>query len=469
MTVPPRRASAAGARRAPAAFLLAALALGRPVPAAAHGPEVQRSRTPFPPGAAEPVPTPPLAPAPAVPNAGVSAASGARPLRTLATGAAAVVLGDVVRIESYDEDRLRVYRIRVVRVLRGRLDEPEPALVEMRGSSQRPPLLADGERVVLLLERAPRITYLVQHLPEAALYAPVGGRDGVVRVGSETEVEGVERALAEGAAVANLDGVDQPQAIRRLAFTELASPSPRLAADALVELRGLPGLSPLGRDEVGALAAALRSPHLDATTRVGLIELVADRGAREALPAVSGATADTPAVLAAVLAARARLGAPAGRPELAAWLGGQDAAVRAAAVRALGRLDDPAALAEVGRYATADADSTVRVAAIEALGASQRPEAAPLLARTFDSTEREIQQRSGQALLALGGPAAEEALVDLALRGRTPETQKYATLLLIVSRGREHPAVKRIEAAGPSPDVRDLLEHGLEFLDSHKH
>jgi HEAT repeat protein len=51
--------------------------------------------------------------------------------------------------------------------------------------------------------------------------------------------------------------------------------------------------------------------------------------------------------------------------------------VRAAAVRALARLDRPGVVAEVGRYATSDPDVTVQQAAIDALGASKRVEAYP--------------------------------------------------------------------------------------------
>jgi hypothetical protein len=92
-----------------------------------------------------------------------------------------------------------------------------------------------------------------------------------------------------------------------------------------------------------------------------------------------------------------------------------------------------------------------------------------LLARTFDSADHEIQQRSGQAMLRIGGPAAAEALVGLALHGASGETQTYAALLLLLSRGRDDPAVHRLEAAGPSPEVRHVIEHGFEFRDTHQH
>jgi HEAT repeat protein len=174
-----------------------------------------------------------------------------------------------------------------------------------------------------------------------------------------------------------------------------------------------------------------------------------------------------PAVLDALLTARARLGAPAVREELARWLDSADPGLRAAAIRALARLDDPQALAEVGRVASTDADLKVREAAVEALGASGRADALPIVSRTFDSPEREIRQASARAVLAIGGQAADDALVDLALRGGSVETRTYATLLLITSRGRQAESVRRIAASNPSPEVRALLEHGLQFQHQH--
>ncbi len=398
---------------------------------------------------------------------GAVATTGVRPLRVLAAQATVIALANVVRSEPYDDDRLRLYRLRIERVLRGRLDAPEPGVVEIRGGSMRPGLLSEGERAIVLLEPAPRLTYLAEHLRDQSAWAIVGGRDGVLPVGSAAEVEAVERVLAEGARIAALAESEARAAARRLAFTELGGPSPRLAADAVVELRRLQELTPLSAEEQDTLARALRDRRIDPITRIGLIELLAERKASEALPALSAAAAETPAVLDALLRARARLGAPAGRGELAPYLASTDPTTRAAAVRALARLDDPAALDEVGRYATSGSDRTTRLAAVEALGDSKRPAAIPYLVRTFAEPERELMQKSARALLKIDDPAVDDALVDLATRDGSSETQLYAALLLVVTRGRDSPAVRRIEAANPSPAVRKLLEHGLEFLDKH--
>jgi len=55
------------------------------------------------------------------------------------------------------------------------------------------------------------------------------------------------------------------------------------------------------------------------------------------------------------------------------------------------------------------------------------------------------------------------------LKGASSETRTYAALLLIASRGPNDPAVRRIADSNPSPEVRYLLEHGLEFRETDIH
>lgn len=449
--------------RALPGLLVVTLAL----PAAAHGPLTKRFRA-APPGTPVPAAAP-VVPGPP-PGALRSAVSNVRPLRVLAAEAMAIVLARVTRTEALDAGRLHLHHLRVARVLRGRLAEAGVGIVDMRGASTRPPLLGEGDRAVVLVRPAPPLSYLAAHVPPGmAALTVVGGRFGVVAVGSAAEWAAVERAVAEGAAVASLDGEAALAARRRLAFAELAGPSRPLAADALLELRELPALAPLTGAEVDVLARALANDGLDAATRAGLIALVGERGATDALPALRTAAADTPAVLDALLGARARLGAAAGREELADDLGAEDPAVRAAAVRALARVDDPGALADVGRRATGDPDLGVRVAAVEALGEARRPAALPVLARTFDDPAAALRQSSARALLAIGGPRADQALVDLALRGESTETRTYAALVLLFTRGRDHPAVRRLAEASPGADVRHVLDRGVEFGGAHAH
>jgi hypothetical protein len=453
----------AGRRRAPATAALLAALLGA-ASALAHGPITKTYRE-APPGTPMP-PTPPVTAADLAQTPAVSAAT--RPLRVLADEATAVATVDVARTEVFDEGRLHAYRLHVVRVLRGRLDDAEPAVVDIRADPKGRPLLDDGTRVVVFLKPAPAYSYLTAHLPAGLTpFVLVAGREGLVPVGGDAGREPVERAIEQGMAVAGMAENDALVARRRLAFSELAGANGRLLADGVAELGLLPALTPVSSEEMATLTRVLADPRIDPQARIGLAGVLADRGATACVPALAGAATDTPAVLDAILAARARLGALPTRAELDVLLGRDDAGVRAAAVRALAKLDDPAAIADVGHYATTDQDPAVRGAAVDALGETHRASVLPVLEHTFQDTSRDVMQRSARAMIAIGGRDADDTLTGIALHASAPDIRRYAALILIVTHGRNDPVVQQLAASNPSPEVRAVLDHPLEFNHMH--
>jgi HEAT repeat protein len=243
---------------------------------------------------------------------------------------------------------------------------------------------------------------------------------------------------------------------------------PRLAADAVVELRRVDGVTAITDEEVAILGKALATTSLPAPTRIGLIRLAGERGWKTALPALRRAASDTPQVLDAILAARSQLGAQPDKAELVPYLSSKDPAVRSAAVRALASLATPA-VGEIGRYATTDPDNNVRIAAIEALGETKQPATIPTLTQTFSQTDRAVRQASARALMAVGGQAASDAFANLALHGSDVNAKTYAMLLLVLTTGKDSPAVRRVLASNPRPEVVDVAKHGLQWQHSHQH
>lgn len=465
----PSRSTLAGALRAPAAFVALVLMTAMPAPSWAHGPISRKPET-EPPAGTE---VPPAAPLDTRtlprPSTTPSEAAGVLPLRDLVHDSTVVVDCIVTRTESLDDDRLRVYHVRVGAATKGTVDGDEARVVEIRGATSRPGVIADGLRAVLLLRAAPPLSYLTQHLDPGVAYLVVtGGRDGVIPVANDAEHTTVVATLAEGEHVGTLDGEAQQTARRTLAFHELATMHPRLAADALVELRRLDPFDELTDAEVSACATALAPATLPGPTRIGLVRLIGERRWGRALPAVRHATIDGPQMLDAVLAARAQLGAPPDKAELAPYLASKDPAIRSAAVRALATLATPA-LGEIGRYATTDPDTGVRVAAIEALGDTKQPGTVPTLTQTFLQSDRAVRQASARALMAVGGAAASDAFVNLALHGNDVNAKTYAMLLLVLTTGKDSPEVRRVLASNPSPEVVDVAKHGLQWQHSHQH
>jgi HEAT repeat protein len=410
-------------------------------------------------------------PAPRVQPGSVASSrvTGGKTLRELVPQSTAVVLGFVSRTEGYDEDKLRLHRVRVSRTLRGDVAEPEIGVVEVRGASERPELVDEGMNAVLLLRPTGSLSYLDEHLPPGTYWTVAGEREGVVLASSDTEVDALAAIIGRTAEAAVLSGDEAVAARRALAFDEIRTRNARLVADGVLELGRLPRLDTLDDAELEALGAALRDTTLPPPIRVGLAGVVAERQLRAALPALLSAAVDDQTLLAAVLDARARLGAPVPPDELRAHLESDDPEVRAAALSALGAAGDPAAIPELAQFALGDQNDEVRVAAVQALGRTRSPKALPTLAITFAETDRELKQRSAQALLAIEGPEADHTLVELALRGTSPEVRRHAALLLMVSRGPDHAAVRQLAAQNQDPQVRALLDEGLRFHHQHDH
>jgi hypothetical protein len=213
----------------PVAAGLAAL-VGAAGPAVAHD-QPAEPRTPR-----------PAAAAPITGEPAPQASSGIHSLRDLADGRRTVVLGRVSRTDTYDEDKLLVYRLNVERVLRGTALGPNVSIVDIRAGLARPALLTDGERAIVILEPAPSISYLKQQLPdETSLLQLADGRDGAIAVTDDGQVQAVTAALDAADRVRDApDEETRGQLLRTLAFQLLASDQPPLVADGLVEARPQP-------------------------------------------------------------------------------------------------------------------------------------------------------------------------------------------------------------------------------------
>jgi hypothetical protein len=238
-----------------------------------------------------------------------SAPAGVPTLRELAADSTVVVEGRIVRSERLDDGHVWLHRLEVVRRLRGAVDGPELSLVEHGAPSAHGPLLGDTP-VVAFLRAAPDHPAVAAE-PPGSRFALTGGRSGLVPVADDAERAALDRALADGAHVRTLADADAARAARRaLAFRELASGVPRLAADAVLELARVDPLRDLTDGELDAVRSTLANGAIPAATRVALMDLLAARRAVEALAAILAAASESPALLDARLRARAALGAP---------------------------------------------------------------------------------------------------------------------------------------------------------------
>ncbi|HYC56379.1 MAG TPA: HEAT repeat domain-containing protein [Candidatus Binatia bacterium] len=423
---------------------------------------------------AQPPPSPPLPealPAGAVPETSTAgavaeAAQASPPPRTLRQLAIKSILVASVRAsaaEPREQGRIIVYPLRIERIVWGSKPASDQILlVELRGASTRPPLLEAGASAVVLLQPLSQVSYLREHVREPNAFEAVAGRDGIIRFA------GREQGVEVAGSMLRARDARSPLQIRSHAFSELGSDNPRLVEDGVHELAALSPLQGLTEREKSILAVQLSNTSIPGQTRVRLIETLGRGQDRAAASLLAGAFTETARLLEAALRARAKLGAPAGSNELNVHLGSPDLGVRSAALRALAVSRHAYAAAILANAVSPHEPREIRLAAIDALAELEDSASLGALAAAFESDDQGIKQASARAILAKGDHA-DDALVDLALRGISRETRTYAAMLLLTRRSRAHPSVQRLASSSPSPDVVEVLEKGLQDSHAHEH
>jgi len=256
-------------------------------------------------------------------------------------------------------------------------------------------------------------------------------------------------AQAARATLANLPGQDVDAAVMSVAGS--ADAKLRRAA---VEM--------LGQRRVAAATALLlkAAGEADESVRLAAIKSLGDAAEAKDFAALVGlmlsakAPGELAAAEAAVAALSARMPDPnAGAEQLAASLGQAGAEVKAAIVRALGRIGGPKALAAV-RTVVADSDANVRDTAVRVLAEWADPAAAPdLLAIAKTSQDRK------QQILALRG------YIRLIGVGDLPADQKLAMCkeaIALADRDEEKKLV--LGALGGVPSA-EALAMAVPYLD----
>ena len=114
---------------------------------------------------------------------------------------------------------------------------------------------------------------------------------------------------------------------------------------------------------------------------------------------------------------------------LVAALGDTDAAVREAAVTALGELEAGSTVPELLTLARADTDNLVREAAVAALGAIGDAAAVPTLLELIGDGPPQVRRRCVAALTVFEGDEVEAALRSAA-RDRNPMVREAAEMVV---------------------------------------
>ncbi|GHJ36470.1 hypothetical protein Sm713_20790 [Streptomyces sp. TS71-3] len=179
-------------------------------------------------------------------------------------------------------------------------------------------------------------------------------------------------------------------------------------------------------------AAALLTALGDAPAHDAVAKALADSGAApvpDLLELLAGGTADQQRGAALTLSL---IGTGEAGPALAAALPSTPTGVRAAVVRALGRLRyGPALPALLEIAADPEEPGRLRAQAVRALGGYGAPEAEPVLLGAVRDASEDVRRGAAEALGAFPGEAGAAALVEVFDRGDTREVRRAALESLI--------------------------------------
>jgi len=330
-----------------------------------------------------------------------------------------VVDARVERARAIPEVRLVVYRFVAVEVLKGRLAAGPPEIVQELVFKSDDPLLAEGQRAVLLLEPFPVASRYRAQLPSGPYLRVAGGRDGVRGAAALAASRAYAQLLARGA--------DQRIQERMLFFATYVRDGD-LGDDALAALRRfLERKVSFGKPCAEALSLALADSRVPLERRRGILEVVGAYNLAGMDDAVRRALAD-PDLAPFARRALAALGKTPAEELVRRDLSAPDPAVRLAALDSVTALAPQERIDLLTEVARNDRDLDVRLHAIDLLGENGAP-AVPSLSTLLDGSDRQICYHAALGLASIGTDGAVRVLADQFERG-TYEAQVAAVFAL---------------------------------------
>jgi HEAT repeat protein len=153
--------------------------------------------------------------------------------------------------------------------------------------------------------------------------------------------------------------------------------------------------------------------------------------------------------------------APAPEPPSYEELAKKDKGERLAAIRALARQKDDAAIEALGALLAHDPDGTVRQIAATALGNIGGEAVVPALEVALVDQDVEVRIQAMRGLHVINGEAAAAPLGEVALRDADPAPRRQAIHLLATLRSDEARSTIELAATDPDDAVRQAAEEAL--------
>ncbi len=374
-----------------------------------------------------------------------------------------VAVGTVAKTAVAEGGKLEVFTVEPARVLKGGALDGELMLVQEMLFPTTKPYFATGTRTLVFAVPLPNYTSYREALGEGTYWRWTERLDTAADVATLSDPAMIEPL------VTYLTVRDDPAATARHLGTLLASPVPRLRADALATLEERDALMPLlDAEALAPLAAFLADPRIPPTVRAAPLVHLARHGAAGIGAIAEKIAASGGPLEAAAVDALVSVGKPPDEARLLAYSRRDDPALRIAAVRGLAQDGSPAALDRLEAILAADPASEVRVATLQALGGVTSDRAVALLAKALHEDDKERINAAAESLGRIGSPAAIAALADVLEHG-TLDAQTAAAFAL--KRSGKWQAVEVLEDQAehhPDARVRKIANVALG-KESHEH
>lgn len=377
---------------------------------------------------------------------------------TLADDSTTVVRGVVDRTQSYEQDKFLVFSITPREVLKGTtatVGSPIQ-LVQERVFGSELPYFKVGDEALVFAVALPPYSYYRRALPDGAYLRWTEPKD------SAADVAALEDTAVTAAVARYLAAKSDPAAIARDLAALLASPVPRLRADALDAIVTRKDLAAaLDAAALAPVRAALDDERLPLAERGAILLGLARAGAPGAAALAEHAVTAGGPLLPVGADALVTLGRAPREEQLLAWSRSSDPALRIAAVRGLANASSRAAFDRLTQVVTTDADPTVRIAAVKALGSAHDARAVLVLAQAMRSTDKGEILAASDALGRLATPEAVRAL-GTALRDGSFDAETAAAFALKQAHKHEADVILQEQRdLHPDPEVRRVIRLAL--------
>lgn len=370
---------------------------------------------------------------------------------------ALVVRGSVEAVTPYDAAKLRVFRVKVGRVLKGDVTAGEVVQVaqEMLFATTKPYFTAGTESLMPLVP-LPNFSSFRKVLPEGSYWRWTQRLDTVDDIGFLAD-PAIADAVAAYVAVS-----DDVEATADYFVRTIVGTSPLLRRHALAAIAGRRAVVPLlDTGRLAPVASWLRDPRQPVVARADVMVKLARAGAPGMGDVAEALLATENPLLPAALDVVVTLDRLPPPERLFAWSRAPDDALRVAACRGLVKVGTPAAIDRITELLATDTSVNVRVELVKALGHAQDPRVVGVLAAQMTNAEKPVILSAADGLAEIGTHEAVVALTDQLEHGR-PDAQMAAAFAL--KRSGQPEAVQTLEGFEQNhadPQVRRLAKLAL--------